>query len=91
MFKEHVFFIFFIYQGPLLGIEEAFHLYCRGPDFTSLMTCKHGNVLIDHCKYISKEILQNEKIHDFLIKNKGIDLTSLAVSIASQYIKHGNV
>ncbi|CAJ0919168.1 unnamed protein product, partial [Ranitomeya imitator] len=67
-----------LFNGPVLGIEEAFHLYCRGPDLTSLMTCKHGNILIDHCKYISKEILQNRTIHNFLIENKEIDLMCLA-------------
>ncbi|XP_075718563.1 lysosomal-trafficking regulator isoform X2 [Rhinoderma darwinii] len=74
-----------LFNGPILGIEEAFNLYCRGPDFTSLMTCKHGNVVIDHCKYISKEVLQNEKINDFLIKNDGIDLSSLAENLAVVY------
>ncbi|XP_040285377.1 lysosomal-trafficking regulator isoform X2 [Bufo bufo] len=74
-----------LFNGPILGIEEAFLLYCRGPDFTSLMTCKHGNVIIDHCKYISKEILQNEKILSFLIKNKGVDLASLAENLAVVY------
>ncbi|KAG9472227.1 hypothetical protein GDO78_020660 [Eleutherodactylus coqui] len=74
-----------LFNGPVLGIDEAFHLYCRGPDFTSLMTCKHGNVVIDHCKYISKEILQNEKVYDFLMKNKEIDLASLAENLAVVY------
>ncbi|XP_069810685.1 lysosomal-trafficking regulator [Dendropsophus ebraccatus] len=74
-----------LFNGPLLGIEEAFHLYCRGPDFTSLVTCRHGNAVIDHCKYISKEILQNERILDFLFKNKEIDLTSLAENLAVVY------
>ncbi|XP_056422915.1 lysosomal-trafficking regulator isoform X3 [Hyla sarda] len=74
-----------LFNGPILGIEEAFHLYCRGPDLTSLMTCKHGMVTIDHCKYISKEILQNEKIHDFLIKNKEMDLSSLSENLAVVY------
>ncbi|XP_073416193.1 lysosomal-trafficking regulator isoform X2 [Dendrobates tinctorius] len=74
-----------LFNGPVLGIEEAFHLYCRGPDLTSLMTCKHGNILIDHCKYISKEILQNRTIHDFLIENKEIDLMCLAENLAIVY------
>ncbi|XP_077145213.1 lysosomal-trafficking regulator [Ranitomeya variabilis] len=74
-----------LFNGPVLGIEEAFHLYCRGPDLTSLMSCKHGNILIDHCKYISKEILQNRTIHDFLIENKEIDLMCLAENLAIVY------
>ncbi|XP_075057049.1 lysosomal-trafficking regulator [Mixophyes fleayi] len=74
-----------LFNGPTLGIEEAFHLYCRGPDFTSLVTCKHGDIIIDHCKYISKEILQNEHIHDFIIKNKRIDMTSLSENLAVVY------
>ncbi|KAG8583312.1 hypothetical protein GDO81_008368 [Engystomops pustulosus] len=74
-----------LFNGPVIGIEEAFYLYCRGPDFTSFMSCKHGNSIIDQCKYISKEILQNEIIHDFLIKNKEIDITSLAENIAVVY------
>ncbi|KAM3931239.1 lysosomal-trafficking regulator [Leptodactylus fuscus] len=74
-----------LFNGPVLGIEEAFHLYCRGPSFTSLMTCKHGNVVIDHCKYITKEILQNEKIYDFLINSNEIDLSALAENLAVVY------
>ncbi|KAM4040946.1 lysosomal-trafficking regulator isoform 3-T3 [Anomaloglossus baeobatrachus] len=74
-----------LFNGPVLGIEEAFHLYCHGPDLTSLMTCKHGNVIIDHCKYVSKEILQNRKIHDFLIANKETDLMGLAENLAIVY------
>ncbi|XP_063773674.1 lysosomal-trafficking regulator isoform X2 [Pseudophryne corroboree] len=77
-----------LFNGPTLGIEEAFHLYCRGPDFTSLVTCKHGDIIIDHCKYISKEILQNEHIHDFLIKNNGINMTSLIENLAIVYDMH---
>ncbi|XP_072265185.1 lysosomal-trafficking regulator isoform X2 [Pyxicephalus adspersus] len=74
-----------LFNGPSLGAEEAFDLYCQGPDFTSLMTCKYGNSSMDNCKYISKEILQNEQICDFLIKSKGSDMSLLADSLAIVY------
>ncbi|XP_018413216.1 PREDICTED: lysosomal-trafficking regulator [Nanorana parkeri] len=77
-----------LFNGPSLGAEEAFDLYCHGPDFTSLMTCKYGNSTIDHCKYISREILQNEQICDFLMKNKGSDMSVLADSLAIVYDMH---
>ncbi|KAM9317348.1 lysosomal-trafficking regulator [Gastrophryne carolinensis] len=74
-----------LFNGPSLGADEAFDLYCRGPDFTSLMNCKHGNSIVDHCKHISKDILQNEKIYEFLMKNQGIDLSALTDSLAVVY------
>lgn len=72
---------FLLFLGPSLGAEEAFDLYCHGPDFTSLMTCKYGNSTFDHCKYISREILQNEQICDFLMKSKESDMSVLAVRL----------
>ncbi|KAM5163021.1 lysosomal-trafficking regulator [Mantella aurantiaca] len=74
-----------LFNGPSLGAEEAFDLYCQGPDFTSLMTCKYGNSSTDHCKFISREILQNEEIYDFLINGRGSDMSLLADSLAIVY------
>lgn len=77
-----------LFNGPSLGAEEAFDLYCQGPDFTSLMTCKYGNSNTDHCKYISREILQNEQICEFLMKSRGSDMSLLADSLAIVYDMH---
>ncbi|XP_068087878.1 lysosomal-trafficking regulator isoform X2 [Hyperolius riggenbachi] len=77
-----------LFNGPSLGAEEAFDLYCRGPDFTSLMTCKHGNKSIDHCKYISRGILHNDQIFDFLMKDRGIDMSMLSDNLAIVYDMH---
>lgn len=72
---------FFLFLGPSLGAAEAYDLYCQGPDFTSLMTCKYGKSSTDHCKYISREILQNEEMFEFLMNSRTCDMSSLAVSL----------
>ncbi|OCT80083.1 hypothetical protein XELAEV_1802688918mg, partial [Xenopus laevis] len=62
-----------LFNGARIGAAEAFDLYCRGPDFTSLMPCKYGKTVLDYSKYISKEILKNEELKALLMNNKEID------------------
>ncbi|XP_063299447.1 lysosomal-trafficking regulator isoform X3 [Pelobates fuscus] len=74
-----------LFNGANIGVEEAFELYCRGPDFTSLMPCKYGKIVTDHSKYISKDILQNDEIKDLLMKNRDIDIDHLTENLAVVY------
>ncbi|KAE8601970.1 hypothetical protein XENTR_v10013848 [Xenopus tropicalis] len=74
-----------LFNGARIGAAEAFDLYCRGPDFTSLMPCKYGKTVVDHSKYISKEILKNEELKDLLMNNKEIDKGPLIENLAVAY------
>ncbi|XP_053317240.1 lysosomal-trafficking regulator [Spea bombifrons] len=74
-----------LFNGANIGVQEAFDLYCRGPDFTSLMPCKYGKMIIDHSKYITKEILQNSEIKDLLMKSKDVDMGHLIENLAVVY------
>ncbi|KAM8954167.1 lysosomal-trafficking regulator isoform 2-T2 [Pelodytes ibericus] len=74
-----------LFNGAKIGVEEAFELYCRGPDFTSLMPCKYGKMITDHSKYITKGILQNDEIKDILLKNRAIDIGHLTENLAVVY------
>ncbi|KAG8444521.1 hypothetical protein GDO86_009617 [Hymenochirus boettgeri] len=76
---------FLLFNGARIGTEEAFDFYCRGPDFTSLMSCKYGKIVIDHSKYTSKEILKSEEIKALLMKKKEVDIGPLAESLAVAY------
>uniref|UniRef100_A0A8C5M6R0 Lysosomal trafficking regulator n=1 Tax=Leptobrachium leishanense TaxID=445787 RepID=A0A8C5M6R0_9ANUR len=74
-----------LFNGANIGVEEAFELYCRGPDFISMMPCKYGKIVTDHSKYISKELLQNNEIKDLLMKNREIDIGHLTECLAVVY------
>ncbi|KAM4694759.1 lysosomal-trafficking regulator [Discoglossus pictus] len=74
-----------LFNGAKIATEEAFDLYCRGPDFTSLMPCKYGKIVTDYSKYISKDILQSEQIKDLLMKNKEVDMGLLIENLAVVY------
>ncbi|NWU63619.1 LYST regulator, partial [Pterocles burchelli] len=74
-----------LFNGAKIGPEEAFYLYTRGPDFTSVMPCKYGKTLTDFSKYISKEILQCEKIKELFMAKKEVDVGPLIESLAVVY------
>ncbi|XP_018118608.1 lysosomal-trafficking regulator isoform X3 [Xenopus laevis] len=74
-----------LFNGARIGAAEAFDLYCRGPDFTSLMPCKYGKTVLDYSKYISKEILKNEELKALLMNNKEIDTGPLIENLAVAY------
>ncbi|NXI45336.1 LYST regulator, partial [Galbula dea] len=74
-----------LFNGAKIGPEEAFYLYTRGPDFTSVMPCKYGKILTDCSKYISKEILQCEQIKELFLARKEVDVGPLIESLAVVY------
>ncbi|KFQ27432.1 Lysosomal-trafficking regulator, partial [Merops nubicus] len=74
-----------LFNGAKIGPEEAFYLYARGPDFTSVMPCKYGKTLTDCSKYISKEILQCEQIKELFMAKKEVDVGPLIESLAVVY------
>uniref|UniRef100_A0A8B9GD19 Lysosomal trafficking regulator n=1 Tax=Amazona collaria TaxID=241587 RepID=A0A8B9GD19_9PSIT len=74
-----------LFNGAKIGPEEAFYLYTCGPDFTSVMPCKHGKTLADCSKYISKEILQCEQIKELFMAKKEVDVGPLIESLAVVY------
>ncbi|NXS94620.1 LYST regulator, partial [Jacana jacana] len=74
-----------LFNGAKIGPEEAFYLYTRGPDFTSVMPCKYGKTLADCSKYMSKEILQCEQIKELLMAAKEVDVGPLIESLAVVY------
>ncbi|KAM9564150.1 lysosomal-trafficking regulator isoform 3-T6 [Guaruba guarouba] len=74
-----------LFNGAKIGPEEAFYLYTCGPDFTSVMPCKHGKTSTDCSKYISKEILQCEQIKELFMTKKEVDVGPLIESLAVVY------
>ncbi|KAM6086319.1 lysosomal-trafficking regulator isoform 6-T6 [Theristicus caerulescens] len=74
-----------LFNGARIGPEEAFYLYTCGPDFTSVMPCKYGKTLTDCSKYISKEILQCERIKELFMAKKEVDVGPLIESLAVVY------
>ncbi|NXV70828.1 LYST regulator, partial [Atlantisia rogersi] len=74
-----------LFNGAKIGPEEAFYLYTRGPDFTSVMPCKYGKTLTDFSKYISKEILQCEQIKELFMAKKEVDVGPLIECLAVVY------
>uniref|UniRef100_A0A8C6NGL9 Uncharacterized protein n=1 Tax=Melopsittacus undulatus TaxID=13146 RepID=A0A8C6NGL9_MELUD len=74
-----------LFNGAKIGPEEAFYLYTCGPDFTSVMPCKHGKTSTDCSKYISKEILQCEQIKELFMAKKEVDVGPLIESLAVVY------
>ncbi|KAM4772207.1 lysosomal-trafficking regulator [Rhinophrynus dorsalis] len=74
-----------LFNGSKIGAEEAFALYCRGPDFTSLMPCKYGKIVTENSKYVSKEILENEEIKHLLMRNKEVDMGPLTENLGVVY------
>ncbi|MEE6475211.1 hypothetical protein FKM82_010657 [Ascaphus truei] len=74
-----------LFNGAMVYAEEAFNLYCLGPDLTSLMPCKYGKIITDHSKYITKDILQCEQIKDLLMTNKEVDMGPLTETLAVVY------
>uniref|UniRef100_A0A672U8V4 Lysosomal trafficking regulator n=1 Tax=Strigops habroptila TaxID=2489341 RepID=A0A672U8V4_STRHB len=74
-----------LFNGAKIGPEEAFYLYTCGPDFTSVMPCKHGKTASDCFKYISKEILQCEHIKELFMAKKEVDVGPLIESLAVVY------
>uniref|UniRef100_A0A8C4YM44 Lysosomal trafficking regulator n=1 Tax=Gopherus evgoodei TaxID=1825980 RepID=A0A8C4YM44_9SAUR len=77
-------FLFFC-LGAKIGPEEAFYLYACGPDFTAIMPCKYGKTMTDYSKYITKDILQCERIKEFFMKKKEADVGPLIESLAVVY------
>nr|XP_006122129.1 lysosomal-trafficking regulator isoform X1 [Pelodiscus sinensis]XP_014428565.1 lysosomal-trafficking regulator isoform X1 [Pelodiscus sinensis]XP_025039908.1 lysosomal-trafficking regulator isoform X1 [Pelodiscus sinensis]XP_025039909.1 lysosomal-trafficking regulator isoform X1 [Pelodiscus sinensis]XP_025039910.1 lysosomal-trafficking regulator isoform X1 [Pelodiscus sinensis]XP_025039911.1 lysosomal-trafficking regulator isoform X1 [Pelodiscus sinensis] len=74
-----------LFNGAKIGPEEAFYLYACGPDFSSLMPCKYGKTKTSYSKYISKDILQCEKIKELFMTNKEVDIGPLIESLAVVY------
>ncbi|XP_053567057.1 lysosomal-trafficking regulator isoform X2 [Bombina bombina] len=74
-----------LFNGAKIGTEEAFELFCRGPDFTSLMPCKYGKIVTDHSKYLSKDILQSAQIQNLIMTNKDVDMGPLIENLAVVY------
>uniref|UniRef100_A0A8C4YN84 Lysosomal-trafficking regulator n=1 Tax=Gopherus evgoodei TaxID=1825980 RepID=A0A8C4YN84_9SAUR len=68
-----------LFNGAKIGPEEAFYLYACGPDFTAIMPCKYGKTMTDYSKYITKDILQCERIKEFFMKKKEADVGPLIV------------
>ncbi|XP_054831083.1 lysosomal-trafficking regulator [Eublepharis macularius] len=74
-----------LFNGAKIGPEEAFYLYTCGPDFTSVMPCKYGKMIIDDSKYLDKDILQCEQIEEFLMTKREVDTGPLIESLAAVY------
>uniref|UniRef100_A0A8C5F1U2 Lysosomal-trafficking regulator n=1 Tax=Gopherus evgoodei TaxID=1825980 RepID=A0A8C5F1U2_9SAUR len=74
-----------LFNGAKIGPEEAFYLYACGPDFTAIMPCKYGKTMTDYSKYITKDILQCERIKEFFMKKKEADVGPLIESLAVVY------
>ncbi|XP_041106752.1 lysosomal-trafficking regulator-like isoform X3 [Polyodon spathula] len=74
-----------LFNGCMIGPEEAFYLYASGPDFTSIMPCKSGKPNLKYSKYISLEGLQCKQLKELLMKNKQVDTGSLIESLAIVY------
>ncbi|XP_064408757.1 lysosomal-trafficking regulator [Latimeria chalumnae] len=74
-----------LFNGARIAHEEAFYLYVCGPDFTSVMPCKYEKTKANYSKYINQEILYNEQIKEFLVKNKDVDIGPLTESLAIVY------
>ncbi|XP_060099186.1 lysosomal-trafficking regulator [Heteronotia binoei] len=74
-----------LFNGAKIGPEEAFYLCACGPDFTSVMPCKYGKIIMDYSKYIDKEILQCEQIKEFLMTKREVDTGPLIESLAAVY------
>lgn len=72
--------------GSRIKAEEAFYLYSRGPDLTSIMPCKYGKPSGSFSKFVSQEGLKCEHVREILMKNKDIDSTALVVSHSNMFI-----
>ncbi|XP_024863409.2 lysosomal-trafficking regulator isoform X1 [Kryptolebias marmoratus] len=74
-----------LFNGSRIGSEEAFYLYSRGPDLTSIMPCKYGKPSGSFSKFVSQEGLKSEHVREILMRNKDIDTTALVESLAVVY------
>uniref|UniRef100_A0A8C4XEE4 Lysosomal trafficking regulator n=1 Tax=Erpetoichthys calabaricus TaxID=27687 RepID=A0A8C4XEE4_ERPCA len=74
-----------LFNGSVIGVEEAFHLYTSGPELSSIMPCKYGKSKLNYSKYISLERLQCEKLKELLMKNSDVDTGPLVESLAIVY------
>ncbi|XP_075875083.1 lysosomal-trafficking regulator isoform X4 [Nelusetta ayraudi] len=74
-----------LFNGARIGTEEAFYLYARGPDLTSIMPCKYGKPSGTFSKFVTEEALRCEHVRELLMKNKDVDTTTLVESLAVVY------
>nr|XP_015799444.2 lysosomal-trafficking regulator isoform X1 [Nothobranchius furzeri]XP_054605786.1 lysosomal-trafficking regulator isoform X1 [Nothobranchius furzeri] len=74
-----------LFNGSRIGSEEAFYLFSRGPDLTSIMPCKYGKSSGSFSKFVTEEGLKCEHMREILMKNKDIDTTALVENLAVVY------
>ncbi|KAG2467234.1 LYST regulator, partial [Polypterus senegalus] len=74
-----------LFNGSVIGVEEAFHLYTSGPELSSIMPCKYGKSKLNYSKYITLERLQCEKLKELMMKNSEVDTGPLVESLAIVY------
>ena len=72
-------------SGSRIGSDEAFYLYTRGPDLTSIMPCKYGKPSGSFSKFVTKEGLKCDHVREILMKNKDVDTTALVVCQSTKH------